>query len=109
MNRTDILAAFKNYAAKYNINDVKITLKIAHTYRVAEISERISKSISQNIDSNLAWLLGIFHDIGRFEQVKRFGTFLDVASVDHAELGADILFNDGLINEFQGIRKIGKT
>ena len=32
------------------------------------------------------------------EQIKRYGTFIDRESVDHAELGADILFNDRLID-----------
>ena len=32
-------------------------------------------------------------DIGRFEQIRCFGTFNDGMSVDHAELGADILFD----------------
>lgn len=33
----------------------------------------------------------MLHDIGRFEQIRCFGTFNDGMSVDHAELGADIL------------------
>lgn len=31
---------------------------------------------------------------GRFEQVQRFHTFLDAESVDHAKLGAEILFGE---------------
>ena len=42
-------------------------------------------------DKDVAWLLGMLHDIGRFEQIRCFGTFNDGMSVDHAELGADIL------------------
>ena len=49
---------------------------------------------------DFAWLLGLLHDIGRFEQVKRYNTFNDSQSVDHAELGADILFKEGLIDRF---------
>ena len=46
------------------------------------------------------WFLGLLHDIGRFEQVRRYGTFVDSVSVDHAEFGADLLFKEGLIKDF---------
>ena len=42
----------------------------------------------------------MLHDIGRFEQVRRYGTFADDKSINHGELGANILFRDGLIEEF---------
>ena len=42
----------------------------------------------------------MLHDIGRFEQIRRFGTFNDAQSVDHAEFGADLLFKEGLIRKF---------
>ena len=52
-------------------------------------------------DIEIAWLLGMLHDIGRFEQVKRYGTFYDNQSVDHAEFGADLLFGkDNLIRTY---------
>ena len=49
---------------------------------------------------DIAWLLGMLHDIGRFEQIRRFGTFNDAQSVDHAEFGADLLFREGFIRKF---------
>lgn len=93
--------AFDTYTANYNSDDIKIRLKIEHTYRVAEITEQIAKSLFQEKSYiDFAWLLGLLHDVGRFEQIKRFNTFNDEASVDHAELGADLLFGDGLIYDF---------
>jgi len=91
--------AFNDYVANYDKNNFGVALKIAHTFRVAEISEKIALSV-KNIDPNFSWLLGLLHDIGRFEQVTRFGTFRDALSVDHAELGADILFHENLIEKF---------
>ena len=96
IDRKKALTAFKDYISKYDLNNINITLKIAHTYRVAALSERIAG----NNCVDLAWLLGLLHDIGRFEQVTKYGTFKDSLSVDHAEFGADILFNDGLIKNF---------
>ena len=99
IDRARALEAFKKYTANYDSFNVSINIKISHTYRVAEIAERIAGSISKaNID--FSWLLGLLHDIGRFEQVTRYGTFKDALSVDHAELGADILFHDNLFGMF---------
>lgn len=101
MDKIRAKAAFEAYADKYDTENINIRLKIDHTYRVAEFCERISKSLTDNAtDIELAWLLGLLHDIGRFEQLKRYDTFVDKDSIDHAELGANILFYDGLINNF---------
>lgn len=97
VNREQVVKAFKDYISKYNPENPKIKLKIDHTYRVADLAETIAKDI--NASEDIAWLCGMLHDIGRFEQVKRYNTFSDAKSVDHAILGADILFTDGLIKE----------
>lgn len=94
-------AVFQAYTSQYNLDDVMIRHKVEHTLRVAGNCERIAKSI--RLDEELvtfAWFLGLLHDIGRFEQVRRYGTFIDSVSVDHAEFGADLLFQEGLINDF---------
>lgn len=98
--REQIQNTFKNYTDKYDISDPKIRLKVEHTYRVAELSQKISTSISDEYslsekDITLAWIIGMLHDIGRFEQVRRYGTFIDSQSVDHAQFGADLLFGPG--------------
>lgn len=113
------LRAFAAYVAAYDPTDPKISLKVDHTYRVAELAERIARSLEPcagpfaaagqgdadadcasagasgtgDEDASLAWLLGLLHDIGRFEQVRRWGTFNDAQSVGHAQLGARILFD----------------
>ncbi|MDU2289363.1 HD domain-containing protein [Clostridium disporicum] len=101
INRSKVKEAFHNYVENYDSSDEKIKLKIEHTYRVSELCERIAKSINMsNEDIEIAWLTGMLHDVGRFEQVKRYGTFNDFKSVDHAKLGVEILFKDGKIREF---------
>lgn len=69
---------------------------------MASNCESIAKSlgISQK-DVDIAWEIGMLHDIGRFEQLRRFDTFDDSKSIDHAKFGADLLFVDGLINSFE--------
>ena len=97
--RSRALEAFRSYTSNYDSKNMGVALKIAHTYRVADIAERIAKSIPTT-DINFAWLSGLLHDIGRFEQITRYGTFKDSLSIDHAELGADILFHDNLFDMF---------
>ena len=100
MNRAKAANTFDTYVSNYDRDNPMIFQKAAHSYRVAEIAERIARSLGQEELVDFAWLLGLLHDIGRFEQVKRYNTFADSQSVDHAELGADILFKEGLISRF---------
>lgn len=101
IDRVLIRKVFADYTARYNAQDPKIRLKIDHTYRVADICEKIA--VAEGLDEyscSLAWVSGMLHDIGRFEQVRRYGTFADSASINHAEFGADLLFGEGLIGSF---------
>ena len=101
INRKNVINAFAEYVRNYDPSDEKIKLKIDHTYRVAGLCQRIAESLGlSEPDVDIVWLLGMLHDIGRFEQIRRFGTFNDAQSVDHAEFGADLLFKEGLIRKF---------
>ena len=101
INRQHVKEIFKKYTAAYDATDEKVKLKIGHTYRVADLCERIARAEGFDAkDVELAWLLGMLHDVGRFEQVRRYGTFNDAESVDHAKLGADILFAEGRIRDY---------
>ena len=94
-------AAFQAYTSRYDLSNGMIRHKVEHTLRVAENCERIAASLGMNgEDVTFAWFLGLLHDIGRFEQVRRFGTFIDSVSVDHAEFGTDLLFHEKLMDSF---------
>ena len=101
IDRIKVKKTFKNYVENYDASDPKVALKIAHTYRVAEICQDIALSEGcTGEDVDIAWLLGMFHDIGRFEQLRRYGTFSDADSIDHAQLSADLLFVEGLADDY---------
>lgn len=101
VDREHVKNTFATYTDKYDSSDEKIRLKIEHTYRVAELCDRIADDLGLvGEDKEIAWLLGMLHDVGRFEQVKRYGTFNDANSVDHAQFGADLLFKENLIKEY---------
>ncbi len=97
---------FAEYVRNYNPENGKIALKIKHIYRVADICREIAiKDGFNEEEQNLAELIGLLHDIGRFEQVRLYNTFVDAKSVNHAEMGVKVLFDEGLINRFIEDRK----
>ncbi len=101
MNRDKAIKVFKEYTDAYDSADTKVWLKIEHSYKVCDLAAMIASAIDTcEKDVELAWFMGLLHDIGRFEQLKRYGTFLDARSIDHAELSADILFREGVIERF---------
>lgn len=101
VNREKLIQAFEEYVSNYDLKDPNINLKYIHTGKVAENCECIAKSLGLSAeDCALAWEIGMLHDIGRFEQLRRFDTFNDAVSIDHAQFGADLLFQEGLIQKF---------
>lgn len=101
MNRKRLTDAFESYTSNYNLDDPNIYLKYVHTGKVAENCECIAKSLGLSEEEiDLAWEIGMLHDIGRFEQLRRFDTFFDHLSIDHAQFGADLLFLEGLMEQF---------
>jgi len=77
-----------------------ISLKIIHSQRVRREIVTIGKGIGLGAnDLFLAELIGLFHDIGRFEQFHLFHTFVDNSSVDHALLGRQVIEREGLLGD----------
>lgn len=96
IDRAKARAAFDAYVAPYDAANPRIALKVDHTLRVAELCDRIAESLGMDVsDRDLAWLCGLLHDIGRFEQVRRWDTFSDARSCSHAALGIEVLFGEG--------------
>lgn len=110
LDRRRARQAFAAYAARYDADDPKVKLKIDHTYRVAALCERIAASLDlPPAERDLAWLCGLLHDIGRFEQLRRYGTFNDAQSIDHAAMSARVLFDEGHIAEYLDDRTQDET
>ena len=85
IDRARALRAFADYVRPYNAADPKVRLKIAHTERVAALCERIARSEGwSEPEICLGWLCGLLHDVGRFEQLRRYGTFNDACRVSGA-------------------------
>ena len=95
---------FLEYVSQFDQNDERIRLKIEHTFRVVEIMDYLSQqlNISQE-DRELARIIALFHDIGRFEQVRTYHTFVDSESIDHADFGCQIIREQGFFSEKEDI------
>lgn len=91
-DRNAIIQYFENYVGNYDFNDERIVLKHKHSYEVAKICEEIAVSLGlDEYDIYVSWVIGMLHDIGRFEQLTNYDTYSDVNAVDHAKLGVKIL------------------
>ncbi len=91
---------FEKYLDNYEREDDKVRLKIIHTYGVTGCSRQITERMGlDDEDRELAQLIGLLHDIGRFEQLARFDSF-EPGVMDHAAFGVQILFEEGMIRKF---------
>ena len=96
---------FDNYTDGFRSDDPKIqrnfNLKIYHTKKVLENSIHISEALQLNDqDTYIAKASALLHDVGRFEQFKRYNTFVDKLSTDHAELGLEIIGKENPLVNF---------
>jgi len=93
---SDLRGWFTEYVNRFKDHDKELQLNIEikreHTERVTREIINIGKELSLNDNElNLAEIIALFHDIGRFQQYKRYKTFSDSRSENHAELGIKIL------------------
>lgn len=102
-NNIDFMHArqvFEEYLDHYDREDDKIRLKITHTYCVVDCSREIAVRMGlSEEDVELAMMIALLHDIGRFEQLRRYDSF-EPATMDHAAEGVHILFEEGMIRRF---------
>lgn len=88
---------FESYVNQFYTKDViynePIYSKYYHSIKVAQNAYFIASSLKNNtkINPNLCYLIGLYHDIGRFKQYQKYHTFKDSESINHAELGVENL------------------
>ena len=101
----DLQAWFNAYTQSFLAGDPKKDsahqLKIDHTARVCENIRLLATSLDlPENQMRIAEAVALFHDVGRFEQYKRYGTFNDRKSVNHATLGVEIMEKNGVLADF---------
>lgn len=97
--KESIITFIKN---SFDINDKKIKHKLDHTFYVVDNSEYLASKL--NLDQEqieVAKLIALFHDLGRFYEARDYKSFREnINKVDNATLSVKLLFNDNLIREF---------
>lgn len=97
---------YSAYTERYRNPDgnfgVLLQVKLDHSLRVAAICADIAAQLGwPAADVNLAGALGLYHDIGRYEQLRRFNTFHDAVSINHGECGYGV-FSDPALRSICG-------
>lgn len=92
---------FKNFLDSYEDKEsLSFKLKVTHTYQVAETSKYVAEKLNlSSEDVELAELIGLLHDIGRFEELK-VTQELNSSNFNHATYGSQMLFEKNLIRNF---------
>ena len=98
---------YRNHVEKVDTSDYRNQRKISHMYRVANVSKQIAQKMNLTEEQiKLAELIGLLHDIGRFEQYKVFdkstaSVTMDINKIfDHGQAGVDILKKNNYIRKF---------
>ncbi len=93
--------AFKDFLEQYEDKEhLSFKLKVVHTYHVSENARKIAEKLNlSKEDIKLAEVIGLLHDIGRFEELK-ITNELNSVKFDHALHGSKMLFEQGMIRNF---------
>ena len=91
---------FDEYIKNYDMSDSRISYKYYHSYRVMDNMIVLAKSMNlPYADIELAKCIGLLHDIGRFEQLKKINSFNDKL-LDHGDYGEDIVRKENSLKYF---------
>lgn len=97
---------FQNYIASFKTQANKmpppLQMKADHSTAVAKDAKGIAKELRwSKKDILLAETIGLVHDVGRFPQFEKFGSFSDTETdYNHGEEGAKILEQSDLLDSF---------
>lgn len=88
--------------------DLKENLLIKANHSKKVRNEIIGIANSLNLQKNelfLAELIGLFHDVGRFEQYAIYKTFSDSKSQNHADLGVKVLKDKNVLSDLSNVER----
>ena len=96
-----VIGKYSKYVKdNYDLDNPLIKLKYDHSIRVASLMIYLANRLKLNSDDIiLAFYIGLFHDLGRYREVVRSNTFNNL-TFDHGAYSNKILFNDGIIKNF---------
>ncbi|MFA7402423.1 MAG: HD domain-containing protein [Pelobacteraceae bacterium] len=98
----DLYSWFDSYVEPFLDTDEEgkknIQLKIEHTRKVCEAMSQLStgEQLSED-EARTAAAVALLHDVGRFPQFRRWRTFRDSESDNHARLAIDVIRNESIL------------
>ena len=95
----EVIQCFHDYVQQFDLNNIDLKRKYEHAYRVMHWIKVLAQSIDlKEEDVELSCIIGLLHDIGRFEQLKETNTYDDM-KFEHADFGADYLKNSSFLEQ----------
>lgn len=98
-----------NHVHVLEIDNPRVEMKLEHIMRVAENCRKIAMSLKLEEEQiKLAELIGVLHDIGRFEQYQIFNknteekVLVTAKKFDHGEAGVEVLKKNNYIRKYIG-------
>ncbi|MBN1383579.1 MAG: HD domain-containing protein [Elusimicrobia bacterium] len=97
---------FRNYVKPYYTgnDDVKLNLRLKeeHIHRVCRSIVELGKDLGLvEYKLQTAEIIALFHDIGRFEQLRRYKTLNDRCSINHAELSVEVVKETNVLERLE--------
>ncbi|WP_321286298.1 HD domain-containing protein [uncultured Sunxiuqinia sp.] len=109
------IQAARNFFEKYTAVFLKqsdpkmaevLALKREHSLQVSKISGVVATNLMlEEEDILLAEIIGLLHDVGRFEQFVQYQSFNDEQSENHAQLGVNILREQTFFKNLTEVKK----
>lgn len=87
----EVIKQFEAYVHEFDLTNFDLERKYRHSYRVMKLMEQLAHSLKlSEEDVTLACIIGLLHDIGRFEQLKEVDSY-DDTKFEHADFGTQYL------------------
>jgi len=97
--QTNFQKYFDSFSGLSDEQNNNFLIKYEHSLRVAKLCTDIAQSLRlSEEEQEMAYLAGVFHDIGRFRQLIEFNTFNDSQSVDHADYSIQVINENDLLS-----------
>lgn len=88
----------RRFADRQGILAPMLQIKADHSRRVAGVMDMMAREAGWGEDDGrAAYILGLLHDVGRFSQYAEFHTYIDRASINHGQRGAEVVATAGVL------------
>jgi HD superfamily phosphohydrolase YqeK len=102
----DYVQRFYSQAGDEYLNN-NLRLKETHTHRVCGETRLLADALKLNDnDARIAETIALLHDIGRFEQFKKYRTYKDATSEDHSTIGLRVMKEERVLEDYDPQERI---